>query len=105
MNRTKQGRNKGTMKKIKNILLRIVAVFTSNGLQVIGAGAIASISVAKAVIVAGITAAAKVVQKLADSFADDGMLDDDEINAAFAAVDLNSKTEADLIVEKKRGNK
>lgn len=90
------------MDRIKNILLRIVAVFASNGLAVIGAGALAGISVVKAVAVAGITAVAKVVQKLADSFADDGKLDDYEINAAFAAVDLNSKTEADLIVEKTR---
>lgn len=90
------------MNRLKNILLRIVAVFTSNGLQVIGAGAIAGISIAKACAVAGITAVAKVVQKLAESFADDGKLDDDEINAAFAAVDLNSKTEADVIVENNR---
>jgi hypothetical protein len=90
------------MDRIKNILLRIVAVFTSNGLAVIGAGAIAGISVIKAIIVAGITAAAKVVQKLAESFADDGKLDDDEINAAFAAVDLNSQTTADVIVEERR---
>lgn len=90
------------MEKIKSVLLRIVAVFTSNGLQVIGAGAIAGIGVVKAIWVAGITAAAKVVQKLAESFADDGKLDDDEINAAFAAVDLNSKTVEDVIVEEKR---
>ena len=93
------------MEKLKNILLRIVAVFASNGLAVIGAGAIANISVVKAVAVAGITAVAKVIQKLADSFVDDGKLDEYEIDAAFAAVDLNSKTEADLIVEKKRGAK
>lgn len=90
------------MSKIKNILLRIVAVFASNGLAVIGAGAIAGISVIKAVTVAGITAVAKVVQKLADGFADDGVLDDDEINAAFAAVDLNSTTIEDIAVEKRR---
>jgi hypothetical protein len=83
------------MDKIKNILLRIVAVFTSNGLQVIGAGALAGISV---------TAAARVIQKLAESFADDGKLDDDEINAAFAAVDLNSKTVEDVIVEERKAN-
>ena len=90
------------MEKIKNILLRIVAVFTSNGLAVVGAGAIAGIGVVKAVMIAGITAAAKVVQKLADGFADDGKLDDDEINAAFAAVDLNSETTADVVVEERR---
>lgn len=90
------------MEKIKNILLRIVAVFASNGLAVIGAGAIAGIGVVQAVTVAGITAVAKVIQKLAESFADDGKLTDDEVNAAFAAVDLNSTTVEDVIVEKRR---
>ena len=82
--------------------MRIVAVFASNGLAVIGAGAIAGISVVKAVSVAGITAVAKVIQKLADAFADDGKLSDDEVNAAFAAVDLNSTTVEDVIVENRR---
>jgi hypothetical protein len=90
------------MEKIKNILLRIVAVFASNGLAVIGAGAIAGIGVVQAVTVAGITAVAKVIQKLAESFADDGKLTDDEVNAAFAAVDLNSTTVEDVKVEERR---
>ena len=56
----------------------------------------------KAVAVAGITAVAKVIQKLADAFADDGKWTDDEINAAFAAVDLNSTTVEDVAVETRR---
>ena len=82
--------------------MRIVAVFASNGLAVIGAGAIAGIGVMKAVAVAGITAVAKVIQKLADAFADDGKWTDDEINAAFAAVDLNSTSVEDVAVETRR---
>lgn len=92
------------MDKLKNILMRIVAVFASNGLAVVGAGAIAGIGVVKAVAVAGITAVAKVVQKLAESFADDGKLSDDEVNAAFAAVDLNSTTVEDVVVAKRRAS-
>jgi hypothetical protein len=82
-----------------NILLRIVAVFAASGLGVIGAGSIAGISVAKAVTVAGLTAVAAVVEKLARGFMNDGKLSLDEINSAFAAVDVNSKTAADLQVE------
>lgn len=85
-----------------NILLRIVAVFTASGLSVIGAGAVAGISTIKAITVAGITAVAAVVEKLARGFMNDGKLDLEEINAAFAAVDVNSKTAADLQVEAKQ---
>lgn len=90
------------MKSIGNILLRIVAVFAASGLSVIGAGAIAGISTIKAVTVAGLTAVAAVIEKLARGFMNDGKLDLDEINAAFAAVDVNSKTAADLQVEAKQ---
>ena len=87
------------MKMTGNILLRIVAVFAASGLGVIGAGSIAGISVLKAVTVAGLTAVAAVVEKLARGFMNDGKLSIDEINSAFAAVDVNSKTAADLQVE------
>jgi hypothetical protein len=87
------------MKSIGNILLRIVSVFAASGLGVIGAGAVAGIPVVKAVTVAGLTAVAAVIEKLARGFMNDGKLDLGEINAAFAAVDVNSKTEADLQVE------
>ena len=85
-----------------NIILRIIAVFAASGLSVIGAGSVAGISVLKAVTVAGLTAVAAVVEKLARGFMNDGKLDMDEINAAFAAVDVNSKTAADLQVEAKQ---
>lgn len=85
-----------------NVLMRIVATFAASGLSVIGAGAVAGISTVKAVTVAGLTAVAAVVEKLARGFMNDGKLDMDEINAAFAAVDVNSKTAADLQVEAKQ---
>ena len=93
---------KNGFKQLGNILLRIVAVFAASGLSVIGAGAVAGISTIKAVSVAGLTAVAAVVEKLARGFMNDGKLDLDEINAAFAAVDVNSKTAADLQVEAKQ---
>jgi hypothetical protein len=90
---------KNGLKMFGNVLLRIVAVFAASGLSVIGAGSVAGISVAKAVTVAGLTAVAAVVEKLARGFMNDGKLSLDEINSAFAAVDVNSKTAADLQVE------
>jgi hypothetical protein len=90
---------RNTMASLKNVLMRIVAVFAASGLGVIGAGAIAGISTAKAVMVAGLTAVAAVVEKLARAFMDDGKLTLDEINAAFSTVDKGAKTVADVEVE------
>ena len=90
------------VKNIKNIVLRIVAVFTANGLAVIGAGAIAGVSTVKAVSIAGMTAAAAVIERLARSFMDDGKLTTDEINAAFSTVDAAEPSVADVKVEERR---
>ena len=90
---------KNGLKGLANILLRIVAVFTAQALSVIGAGAVAGVSTVKAMMVAGITAVATVIEKLARGFMNDGKLDIDEINAAFAAIDTKAKTAADLQVE------
>lgn len=90
------------MKSLKNVLMRIVAVFAASGLGVIGAGAVAGISVAKAMMVAGLTAVAVVVERLARAFMDDGKLTLDEINAAFSSVDKGAKTVADVAVEKRQ---
>jgi hypothetical protein len=91
-----------SVKNIKNIIMRIVAVFAANGLAVIGAGAIAGISTAKAITVAGLTAVAAVVEKLARAFMDDGKLTIDEINSAFSTVDKSAKTVADVEVEERQ---
>jgi ABC-type phosphate transport system substrate-binding protein len=96
---------KSGLKMFGNVLLRIVAVFAASGLSVIGAGSVAGISVTKAITVAGLTAVAAVVEKLARGFMNDGKLDISEINSAFAAVDVNSKTAADLQVEANQSGK
>lgn len=82
--------------------MRIVAVFAANGLSVIGAGAIAGVDTITAITVAGLTAVAAVVEKLARAFMDDGRLTADEINAAFSTVDKSAKTVADVEVENRR---
>jgi hypothetical protein len=76
---------------MKNIFMRIIAVFAASGLSVIGAGAVVGISTAKAVILAGTLGVATVVESLARSFLDDGKLTKEEINAAFAKVDKRAK--------------
>jgi hypothetical protein len=93
---------KNGLKGLVNIILRIVAVFTAQALSVIGAGAVAGVSTVKAMMVAGITAVATVIEKLARGFMNDGKLDIDEINAAFSAVDTKATTAADLQVEAKQ---
>lgn len=77
----------GPVTALKNILIRIIAVFAASGLSVIGAGAIVGIDTATAVIMAGTLGVATVVEKLARSFIDDGKLSVAEINAAFNSVD------------------
>jgi len=90
------------MNKTVNTMMRIVAVFAATGLSVIGAGSLAGVSTAKAVLMAGITGVATVVERLARSFLDDGKLDQAEIDAAFSQIDTKSKTEEDLILEQKK---
>lgn len=68
---------------LKNISLRILAVFTASALGVIGAGAIAGVELWKAAFMAGIGGVATVVESLAKAFIADGELSLSEINDAF----------------------
>lgn len=68
----------------KQVLLRIVAVFTMNALGVIGAGAIAGIPLWKAAFMAGIGGVATVVEGLARAYVTDGDLSAGEINNVFS---------------------
>jgi hypothetical protein len=86
--------NTGAVTTLGNILARIVAVFAASGLSVIGAGAVVGISTAKAMILAGTLGVATVVEKLARGFLNDGKLDADEINGAFASVDKRAENAA-----------
>jgi hypothetical protein len=76
---------------VKQILLRILAVFGASGLSVVGAGAIAGVSLWKAVMMAGVGGVATVVEGLARAYMDDGVLDKDEINAVFNKVDKKAE--------------
>jgi hypothetical protein len=79
------------MKQINNILMRIVATFAASGLGVIGAGAIAGVSIWKACFMAGMAGVATVVEGLSRAFLDDGKLSSAEINQVFNKVDKKAK--------------
>jgi hypothetical protein len=76
---------------VRQILLRILATFAASGLGVIGAGAIAGISLWKAVLMAGIGGVAHVIEGLSRAYMDDGKLTKEEINSVFNKVDKKAK--------------
>lgn len=79
------------MKILNNVLLRIIAVFAASGLGVIGAGAIAGVTLWKACFMAGMAGVATVVEGLAREFLDDGKLELTEINSVFTKVDKKAQ--------------
>lgn len=72
---------------LTNVLLRILATFAASGLGVIGAGTIAGVPIAKAVLMAGIGGVAVVIEGLSRAFLEDGKLTATEINDVFNKVD------------------
>ena len=76
-----------------NTIIRIICVFGYQAMAVVGGASIldSSISPATAAMLAGISAVAQVMQKLAGAFVDDGKLDMEEINAAFAGTTKKSE--------------
>lgn len=72
---------------LKNIVLRIVAVFTASALGVIGAGAIAGVELWKSALMAGIGGVATVIEALSRAFLRDGQLSAEELDEAFARID------------------
>jgi len=74
------------MKKAQDILGRIVAVFLSSALAIVGGSALIApeLELWKSAVLAGFTAVATVVQRLAQSSLD-GQLTVVEINEAFGA--------------------
>jgi len=75
------------MNNLKNVFMRILAVFAATGLSVIGAGSLFGLDALTAAAVAGTVGVATVLESLARSFLDDGKLSTTEINQAFSKVD------------------
>ena len=85
--------NKPTAKKRNSnvrltldIWWRIVATFIASALAVIGAGSIIGIDVWLSAAFGGLLAVAKVIEKLALAFLEDGKIDRDEVNMIFSQV-------------------
>jgi len=72
-------------KQLQNIAARIFAVFVASALSVIGAGAIAGVSIVQSMAIAGLAGVATVVEGLARAFLNDGELDESEVNQVFNA--------------------
>lgn len=71
------------MKTILSLLGRIAAVFGSSALAAVAGGAVFGVELWKSAAIAGVMAAAKVTESLLKAYADDGVLDKEEISAAF----------------------
>ena len=69
-----------------DIWWRVVATFIASALGVIGAGSIVGIDVWLSATLGGLLAVAKVVEKLALAFLEDGKIDRKEVNMIFSQV-------------------
>jgi hypothetical protein len=70
---------------MKQIALRVFAVFGYTSLAMIGGASILGVSVIKAAALAGIVAASQVIEKLARAYADDGVVSKSELSEIFGA--------------------
>lgn len=73
--------------KLKQIVTRIIAVFSASGLSVVGAGTLAGVQLWQAVLMAGIGGVATVIEGLSRAYLDDGKLTQEEIDSVFNSVD------------------
>ncbi len=70
---------------MKQIILRVFAVFGYSSLAMIGGASMLGVSVIKGAALAGIVAASQVIEKLARAYADDGQITKSELNEIFGA--------------------
>lgn len=70
---------------MKQIVLRVFAVFGYSSLAMIGGASMLGVSVIKGAALAGIVAASQVIEKLARAYADDGQITKSELNEIFGA--------------------
>ena len=84
--KTSISKNKKKLKLTLDISYRVIATFIASALSVIGAGSIIGIDVWLSASLGGLLAVAKVVEKLALAFLEDGKIDQEEVNAIFSQV-------------------
>lgn len=75
------------LNKLRQVLLRIIAVFAASGLSIVGAGTIAGVELWQAIMIAGVGGVATVIEGLSRAYLQDGELSEDEIDEVFASVD------------------
>jgi hypothetical protein len=80
------------MKTFLSLIGRVAAVFGSSALAAVAGGAVFGVELWKSAAIAGVMSAAKVTESLLKSYADDGVLDKEEISQAFGG--NNSMTTA-----------
>jgi hypothetical protein len=78
------------MKKVQDILSRMIAVFIVGALGTLGAGAVMGVETWIALSMAGLLAVASVAERLAREYLDDGKLTLEEINDAFNPLAKNT---------------
>ena len=69
-----------------DITYRVIATFVASALGVIGAGSIVGLDVWMSASLGGLLAVAKVIEKLALAFLEDGKIDRKEVNMIFSQV-------------------
>jgi hypothetical protein len=77
------------MKKVRDILSRMIAVFLVGALGTLGAGAVFGVNEIISLSMAGLLAVASVTERLAREYLNDGKLTTEEINRAFSPVSKN----------------
>jgi hypothetical protein len=69
-----------------DITYRVIATFIASALSVIGAGSIIGLDLWMSASLGGLLAVAKVIEKLALAFLEDGKIDRKEVNMIFSQV-------------------
>lgn len=82
----RKSNNNSKVKLTIDITWRIIATFIASALGVIGAGSIIGIDVWMSAALGGLLAVAKVVEKLALAFLEDGKISRKEVNMIFSQV-------------------
>jgi hypothetical protein len=81
-----QSKGKKKLRLTLDISYRVIATFVASALGVIGAGSIVGLDVWMSASLGGLLAVAKVIEKLALAFLEDGKIDQEEVNAIFSQV-------------------
>lgn len=82
------------------VVLRIMATFAYSAMAMIGSASIVGgIPVWKAAVLAGVSASAHVIEKLARAYADDGQITREELNAAFQIAEAKNQQNRPYDVE------